>query len=86
MITIYYGETIAQIFGSGNELQGLLYWDIPNLGGRLSGDSPWAYQIDDFFANETGYFHGGQYGQLNCGGGGNNNGNPVAYCIRQCGS
>ena len=40
--------------GIVNEVQGLILHDIPNLPSRLSGETPWAFQIDDIRANEVG--------------------------------
>lgn len=47
---------IIRVAGVGNEIQGLVLFDLPNLGGRLTGDEPWAFQLDDLFDNEDGFF------------------------------
>ena len=38
-------------------MQGLILHDIPNIGSRISGKSPWAFQLKDFSANEVGIRH-----------------------------
>ncbi|MEW6219909.1 MAG: hypothetical protein AB1634_10295, partial [Thermodesulfobacteriota bacterium] len=33
---------------------GLVMYDLTNISGRLEGDSPWAFQVEDILANEAG--------------------------------
>jgi RHS repeat-associated protein len=49
------GTGSARTFGAGNELQGLLLHDVPNLQSRIGGNSPWAFQTQDLSSNETGF-------------------------------
>lgn len=37
-----------------NEWYGLFTLDIPNLGSRLNGSTPWAFELQDFRNNNTG--------------------------------
>ncbi len=50
-----FGQTLAHLAGTANEIQGLVLHDIPNLSSRLEGNSPWAFQLKDFEANEKGF-------------------------------
>jgi hypothetical protein len=64
-VTRDFGPQIARIFGVGNEIQGLLRFDIPNLSARLSGRQPWAFELQDLVDNEKGISLGKQAG-LSC--------------------
>jgi hypothetical protein len=50
-----YGTTNARIFGILNEIQGFLVHDLRDLPGRINGDRPWAFQIEDLMDNEKGF-------------------------------
>lgn len=50
-----FGTAGARIAGVGNEIQGLVLHDIPNLRGRISGEQPWAFQPQDLRDNERGF-------------------------------
>jgi RHS repeat-associated protein len=45
----------ARAFGVGNEFQGFIWHDLFRLPSRISGETPWAFQLDDFAANEKGF-------------------------------
>jgi RHS repeat-associated protein len=45
----------ARLFGIGNEIQGFIWHDLFRLPSRLSGETPWAFQLDDLSANESGF-------------------------------
>jgi len=49
------GQGVAHIAGVANEIRGLVLHGIPNLSSRLEGNSPWAFQLKDFEANEKGF-------------------------------
>jgi RHS repeat-associated protein len=49
------GTGTARAAGFGNEGIGFARWDIPRLGSRLRGDTPWAFQFDDLQNNERGF-------------------------------
>jgi hypothetical protein len=53
-LTTKYDPWLTRTAGFGNEVEGLLLYDIPDLSGRISGDRPWAFSIDDLAANEQG--------------------------------
>lgn len=55
MVASNFGTAGARTAGVGNEIQGLVLHDIPNLGGRLSGEQPWAFQLQDLRDNERGF-------------------------------
>jgi RHS repeat-associated protein len=51
-----HGTSVARIAGVGNEVQGLIGHDIPNLFTRRPwGDRPWAFQLQDLKDNERGF-------------------------------
>ena len=50
-----YGVFNASQFTDANEFLGFFMHDIPNLGSRLSGDSRWAFQFQDFQNNSAGF-------------------------------
>jgi hypothetical protein len=54
MFTHEYGSFWADVFGMGNEIQGLLMHDIPDLPGRIRGDRPWAFSLNDMWDNREG--------------------------------
>jgi len=49
-----YGPDWSRIAGIGNELQGLVLHDVPDLPGRIMGERPWAFSLQDLRANEVG--------------------------------
>jgi RHS repeat-associated protein len=53
-LTLEYGPGLARLAGILNEIQGLLLHDLPNLQGRLSGQQPWAFELEDIWSNELG--------------------------------
>jgi hypothetical protein len=53
-LTKEYGPTFTRIAGVVNEVQGLVMHDIPDLPGRIRGERPWAFQLNDLRANEVG--------------------------------
>jgi RHS repeat-associated protein len=55
MVASNFGIAGARIAGAGNELQGLILHDIPNIVDRVSGNTPWAFQWQDFMDNERGF-------------------------------
>jgi RHS repeat-associated protein len=55
LLAANYNSAIGRVAGTVNELQGLVLHDIPNLPSRLSGRSNWAFQLEDFQANEKGF-------------------------------
>jgi len=55
MVASVYGRGIGLAAGIVNEIQGLLVHDLPDLPARLRGVRPWAFQIEDFGANEVGF-------------------------------
>jgi RHS repeat-associated protein len=54
LIAYYYGGSAVRILGVGNEVQGLLLYDVPDLLGRLRGLRPWAFEVLDLVHNEIG--------------------------------
>ncbi|GAB6037602.1 hypothetical protein JCM15519_21610 [Fundidesulfovibrio butyratiphilus] len=54
LLTKEFGPNWTRLAGYGNEIQGLLYQDLPDLWRRLNGERPWAFSLDDFEANEVG--------------------------------
>jgi len=48
------GPNWTDLMGIGNEIQGLIRWDLPQLGSRLRGESPWAFQLQDIEMNRRG--------------------------------
>ncbi|MEO0552779.1 MAG: hypothetical protein AAF149_06260, partial [Bacteroidota bacterium] len=50
-----YGVINAKQFTSANEFLGFIMHDIPNLGSRLSGESTWAFEFQDFQNNSIGF-------------------------------
>ncbi|MBK9429525.1 MAG: hypothetical protein IPN65_03350 [Elusimicrobia bacterium] len=53
-MTLKHGSGITRTAGIVNELQGLILFDIPDLFGRMRGERPWAFSLEDIFANEKG--------------------------------
>lgn len=53
-LTKEYGPTFTRIAGVVNELQGFVMHDIPDLPGRIRGERPWAFSLNDLRANEVG--------------------------------
>jgi hypothetical protein len=51
----YYGTSAARFAGVGNEIQGLVLHDMPDLFGRITGKRPWAFQLEDLRDNERGF-------------------------------
>ena len=68
----------AFVAGTGNEVQGLILYDIPDLGGRISGQRPWAFSPQDFRDNQRGL---NCSKQNQCGSGGESS---QAACINCC--
>jgi RHS repeat-associated protein len=54
MIAGEYGSGITRAMGVGNELQGFLFHDLPDLRNRLNGGRPWAFEFRDLVDNEVG--------------------------------
>jgi hypothetical protein len=54
MMAKEYGGNITRAYGVGNELQGLLMHDLPDLMNRLNGKRHWAFDWMDLAANEAG--------------------------------
>ncbi len=54
MMAREYGGAATRAFGVGNELQGFVLHDLPDLSARLSGRRPWAFDWMDLAANESG--------------------------------
>jgi RHS repeat-associated protein len=50
-----YGVQNARLYGQLNEVQGLLWQDLPDLPARSLGIRPWAFQADDLLDNEIGF-------------------------------
>lgn len=77
MVVSNYGSGVARTAGIGNEIQGLVLHDIPNLPGRLFSDQPWAFQLQDLRDKERGF---------RCAERNNNNSNPDTQqnCIQSC--
>jgi RHS repeat-associated protein len=53
-MAIEHGAGITRIAGVLNEIQGLVLYDVPDLFGRIKGDRPWAFSLEDIYANEKG--------------------------------
>ena len=49
-----YGSISANMVTTGNEFYGFFRFDLPNLGDRFSGKSPWAFQAHDYWNNQKG--------------------------------
>ena len=49
-----HGALWAKNITNANEYYGLARFDIPNLGERLSGNQPWAFEFRDFYYNNVG--------------------------------
>lgn len=50
-----YGVQNARLYGQANEVQGLIWHELFDIPGRLSGQRPWAFQADDLANNEIGF-------------------------------
>ncbi|HYF39920.1 MAG TPA: RHS repeat-associated core domain-containing protein, partial [Gemmatimonadales bacterium] len=48
------GTELTLSMGGINEAQGFLRHDVPNFLDRIRGISPWAFQLDDYWANQVG--------------------------------
>jgi hypothetical protein len=53
-LTTRYGPMTVRAAGIVNEIQGFAMHDVPNIVDRITGESDWAFSIDDIFANEAG--------------------------------
>jgi RHS repeat-associated protein len=53
-MTHSYGEGVTTTMGVLNEVQGFVMHDLPDLDGRISGQSPWAFSVEDLEANKAG--------------------------------
>ena len=62
MVASNFGTAGARAAGVGNEVQGLVLHDIPDIRGRISGERPWAFQWQDLKDNERGF----QAAKKNC--------------------
>jgi RHS repeat-associated protein len=60
-LTVALGSNITRAAGIINEALGLIMHDIPNLSSRINGTTPWAFQFNDFVANEFGINTGIDY-------------------------
>ena len=49
-----YGPTLTRMMGVANELQGFLMHDLKDLPGRIRGERPWTFSLNDLRANEVG--------------------------------
>jgi RHS repeat-associated protein len=56
-LTREFGRITARDLGMLNEIQGGLMHDLPNLRSRLSGDTRWAFQLQDLIDNEIGIWN-----------------------------
>jgi RHS repeat-associated protein len=54
LVAARYGTTTTRAAGAANEVQGFVMWDLPNLGSRLRGKTPWAASWRDLQINESG--------------------------------
>jgi len=54
MIASNFDPTNTFIGGTINEVEGFLFFDLPDLWARIRGQRPWAFQSDDFRDNNRG--------------------------------
>ncbi|MDD5703267.1 MAG: RHS repeat-associated core domain-containing protein [Dehalococcoidales bacterium] len=54
MVASKFGNTSTRLAGVANEIQGFILYDIPDIGGRISGKRPWAFEPRDLIDNERG--------------------------------
>jgi RHS repeat-associated protein len=62
-MTLKHGRFLTWTFGFINEVQGFLWHDLPDLQGRLSGHSPWAFQLRDLDDNFRGIMRARPFGE-----------------------
>jgi len=55
MIARKFGIPGTFVAGTGNEIQGLFLHDIPDFWGRVTGQRPWAFSLQDFIDNQRGF-------------------------------
>jgi RHS repeat-associated protein len=71
-----HGTNMSRAIGVGNEVQGLVLHDIPNLPSRLNGSRPWAFSPSDLVENERGFAFANQCPR--------GTETDLAQCLRQC--
>ena len=59
-MTLRWDGQTTRLFGVLNEIQGLLWHDLPDLRGRITGERAWAFHFNDFIDNEMGIVCGRQ--------------------------
>ena len=54
-MALEYGPDLTRLAGVVNEEQGFYMHDLPMLGSRLRGQTPWAFEFQDLWNNEIGF-------------------------------